>query len=194
MSHFIAPYETMSLEEFEELLPDMPRDQRWELIDGRVIRMMVGARWEHNIISQNIAYGLRQRLKARGAPCRVFLETFYMKSKAIESATLPDVMVVCGPMSVGATSADDPVIIVEVLSKGTASRDRNEKWRAYRGLASLQHYALVEQDGARIHVYDRSGDVWGNLRSVEGLDETLLLPALDLTLPLSEIYEDVFSA
>lgn len=127
MSHFIEPYDMMSLEDFEELLPDMPYDQRWELIDGRVIKMMVGARWEHNMISQNIAYGLRQQLKARKAPCRVFLETFYMKSKVIESATLPDVMVACGHLSVGATSVDDPVILVEschvAARRGTATRN-----------------------------------------------------------------------
>ena len=194
MSHFIERYDTMSLDDFEDLLPDMPHDQRWELIDGRVIKAMVGARWEHNIISQNIAYGLRQQLRARNAPCHVFLETFYMKNESIESATLPDVMVVCGALPVGATSVDSPVILVEVMSRGSASRDRNERWRAYRRLASLHHYVLVERDRPCIYVFDRTGEAWANLRSLEGLDAVLDLPALGLFLSLAKVYEDVLSA
>lgn len=45
----------MSLDDFEDLLADQPDDERWELISGRLVRMMVGARWEHNIIVGNLA-------------------------------------------------------------------------------------------------------------------------------------------
>ena len=49
----------MSLDDFEELLADAPEDERWELISGRVVRMMVGARWEHNrIIVSHVARDL----------------------------------------------------------------------------------------------------------------------------------------
>ena len=45
----------MSLDDFEDLLADQPEDERWELICGRVVRMMVGGRWVHNLIVGNIA-------------------------------------------------------------------------------------------------------------------------------------------
>ena len=194
MSHFVDQYDTTSLDDFEDLLPDMPHDQRWELIDGRVIKAMVGVRWDHNIISQNIAYSFREQLRATKAPCRVFLATFYMKNKSIESATLPDVMVSCGPLSTGATSIDNPVILVEVMSRGSAARDRTEKWRAYRRLSSLQHYLLVERDSACVDVFDRTGEAWASLRRLEGLEAVLGLPALGLSLPLTDIYRDVLTA
>jgi hypothetical protein len=38
-------YDYMDLDDFEELLADKPRDEKWELIGGRFVRMMVGARW-----------------------------------------------------------------------------------------------------------------------------------------------------
>ena len=53
-------FKPMSLDDFEELLADQPEDERWELIGGRVVRMMVGARWEHNRIINNLAAGLDQ--------------------------------------------------------------------------------------------------------------------------------------
>ena len=48
-------FETMSADDFEDLILDMPADERWELIGGRVVRGMVGARWEHHRIVQNIS-------------------------------------------------------------------------------------------------------------------------------------------
>lgn len=44
MNRMSSQYEYMSFDQFEELLPDKPADAKWELIGGRVIRMMVGAR------------------------------------------------------------------------------------------------------------------------------------------------------
>ena len=48
-------FETMSADDFEDLILDMPADEKWELIGGRVVRGMVGARWEHNSLVQNIS-------------------------------------------------------------------------------------------------------------------------------------------
>ena len=50
MNRPTSQYEYMSLDDFEELLADKPADEKWELLGGRVVRMMVGARWEHNRI------------------------------------------------------------------------------------------------------------------------------------------------
>ena len=187
-------YDTMDLDDFEDLLPDMPHDEKWELIEGRVVKMMVGARWEHHYIVHNLTVGLSNRLRERNAGCRVFAETFFMKSKALESATLPDIIVRCGPMLPGATSIDDPIVLVEVMSVGTAGRDRGEKWRVYRKLPSLQHYVLVDRDEPRVEVFDRQGEAWASLRTLEDLDAVLDLPALAVSMPLADIYADVLSA
>ena len=47
----------MALDDFEKLLADKPRNERWELIGGRVVRMMVGVRWEHARIVRDIEPG-----------------------------------------------------------------------------------------------------------------------------------------
>ena len=194
MTRLSDQYDYMDLDDFDDLLADQPRDERWELIGGRVVKMMVGARWEHHIVIQNLAFGLRQRLRDNGKNCQVFSETFYMKSRAVESATLPDVMVRCGPIPPGATSLDDPLVLVEVMSRGSAGRDRSEKWNIYRRLASLQHYVLIDRDQALIDVFDRVGDAWAIHRTLDGLGATLDLPALGVSVPLAEIYRDVLSA
>lgn len=183
----------MALDDFEELLADKPRNERWELIGGRVVRMMVGARWEHARITQNIARRLGNQFDAANSPCRAFIETFFMKSRVLDAAMLPDVIVVCGDLEPGATSVDNPSVLFEVLSPGTEARDRFEKWQVYQRLPSLQHYVLVARDRAYLEVYDRADGVWSGYRGLEGLDATLDLPAIRVTLPLREIYQRVFA-
>ena len=76
----------MSLDDFEDLLADAPDDERWGLISGRVVKMMVGARWEHKRIINNLSEGLNSRFRAAGSPCRTLTETFRMKDEASPSA------------------------------------------------------------------------------------------------------------
>lgn len=77
------------------------------------------------------------------------------------------------------------------MSNGSEARDRIEKWRVYRKVATLEHYVLVERDKAAVDVFDRAGEAWASRRTLEGLEAILELPALAVSLPLSEIYQDV---
>lgn len=192
MSRALADYEYMSFEDFEEALADKPRNEKWELIGRRVVRMMVGARWEHASIVQNIARRIGNSLDDRGRDCMVFTETFYMKQKALDAQLLPDVMVVCGDLEPGATSTSEPVVLVEVMSVGTEARDRLEKWHVYQRLPSLRHYVLVARDRPHVEVFDRIDGAWTGMQILDGLGETLQLAAIDTSLSLSDIYRRVF--
>ena len=194
MSHPSDQFDYMDLDDFEELLADKPRDEKWELIGGRVVRMMVGARWEHNFIIQNLSAGLQGRLREAGSPCRTLIESFRLKESALRSSLLPDVIVRCGSLAPGASSLNDPTVLIEVMSDGSVGRDRIEKWRVYQKLPTLQHYVLVERDKPLIEVFDRAGAAWFTQRVIEGLDAVLELPGIDVTVPLAEIYRDVLSA
>ena len=194
MSRLDDQFDYMDLDDFEELLADKPRDEKWELIGGRVVKMMTGAPWEHNYVVTNLASGLQSRLREAGSPCRTLTESFRLKEAAIKSSLLPDIIVHCSPLPPGASSLHNPTLLVEVMSDGSIGRDRVEKWRVYQKLPSLQHYDLGERDKAVIEVFDRAGEVWFKERMIEGLDAVLELSALDLAIPLAEIYRDVLSA
>ena len=150
-----SQYEYMSLDDFEELLADKPADEKWELIGGRVVRMMVGARWEHKRIIQNLTVALMNEFRLRGSDCRPFDETFSLKQRLLDLACFPDVMVRCGPLPPDATSLERP---------GRAHRSRVERLRPSRPMGkmgalseapSLQHYVLVERDHLAVDVIDR---------------------------------------
>ena len=182
----------MSLEDFEELLADAPDDERWELISGRVVRMMVGARWEHNQIITNLNVALVNRFRAKGSPCRTLVVSFRMQSKPAQSSLLPDLIVYYRRLSPGATAMSDPSVVFEVLSRGTQRRDREDKRAVYQTLPSLEHDVLVTRDRPYFEVTDRDGVEWSGHRIADGLAATLALPSLNVTLPPAEIYAYVF--
>ncbi len=186
--------EWMSLDDFEELLADKPAHEKWELINGRVIRGMVGARWEHHIIIDNMGYALTDHLRKIGKPCRVFRETFFLKDRSQDLAALSDLMVRCGKPAPGKTSFDDPLILVEVVSPGSEARDRLEKRVAYQQLPTLQAYVLVNRDRPHVEVLERRADGFFAVDPLTTLDAALVLPAIDFTMSLASIYHDVLPA
>lgn len=184
----------MAFDDFEESLADRPEGEKWELIGGRVVKMMVGARWEHHAIIRNIATDLSNEFESRNSPCQAFTETFWLKAQNLDLAIFPDVMVHCQPLPPDATFVNDPTVVFEVVSEGSAYRDRVEKRAAYQQLSSLQHHVLVDRDRPAIEVYDRGSDGrWAGTRQIDGLTGILDLPALGVQLPLARIYRRVFS-
>ncbi len=184
-------HERMSFDDFEELLPDKPEDEKWELIGGRVIRGMVGARWEHHFIIRNMDLAISNHFERTGQPCFTFRETFYLKDRKNDLSALPDLLVRCGPLPPLANSCDDPMILVEVISPGSEVRDRLEKRIAYQALPSLQTYVMVERDRMLVDVYQRIGAEFIGKDPLQNPDAKLVLPSIEFEMTLAAIYRHV---
>lgn len=102
----------------------------------------------------------------------------------------PDVSVVCRSNPPEDLYQDEPVLLVEVLSGTTRRLDFGEKKDAYLSLPCLDVYLLVETKKPSIVVYRRNGDVFES-ETWEGLDATIPLPSLRISLPLKDIYRGV---
>jgi Uma2 family endonuclease len=85
-------------------------------------------------------------------------------------------------------ATDDPIPIVEVLSPSNEAIDRREKLAAYRGLTSVQEYALVSQDRQQIEIYRRQGDIGWLYVSFEPGDE-VEFASVGLRAPIAAFYE-----
>jgi Uma2 family endonuclease len=181
----------MDLDDFEDLVLDKPEDEKWELINGRVVRSMVGARLDHARIIQNVNFALRSHIRAKGLPCETFTESAWLKERFHKLAAFPDVMVRCGPIEPDAPFVADPLILIEVVSPTSGSRDYGEKAPAYMRLASAQHICLIDRDRIRVDVFDRRDEAWQPREPIESLSGTLELAALEFSMPVQEIYRDV---
>ena len=179
--NFITIEEYFRLEETSEI--------RHEYVDGEVFAM-AGAREEHNFITGNIYSLLRSHL--RGTPCRTFASDMKVKVK-VQKADIfyyPDVLVTCDSNDNERYFKTSPKLIVEVLSNSTKTIDKREKRLNYQNIESLQEYVLVSQDEVKVEVYRKDNQDNWSIKTL-GKDDELRLDSIDLTLTMTEIYEDV---
>lgn len=78
-----------------------------------------------------------------------------------------------------------------MLSPITEATDRREKWIEYQKLSSLQEYVLVSQTEMKIEVYRRDPLGKWTIATITGGE--LKFNSIDLTIPMSIVYEDVVS-
>jgi len=140
----------------EFLAWDAGSTQRHQFVRGEVFAM-AGAEERHVTVALNLAIALRSHL--HGTACRTFITDMKLRVEAANAFFYPDVMVTCS-----ATDAQDPlvkrepVLVVEVLSPGTAAYDRGAKFADYRLLPSLREYLLVDVDTRRCDLYRKGAD------------------------------------
>lgn len=157
---------------------------------GRVIghiRAMAGGHDDHNAIAANLVRQLGNILVPKG--CRVYGSD--MKIHTGDGMnTFPDAAVVCGPREYYLGRQDvitNPLVIVEVLSPSTEDYDRGRKFDHYQTIPSLADYLMVAQGEPRVWLYTRRPDGW-HFEILTGLETSVTLPAVGVTLPLHEIY------
>lgn len=159
-----------------------------ELVGGEIYAM-AGASERHNRIALNIAFHLRTA--TRGKPCRAFMADMKLRLAASATYYYPDAMLVCDPADDHPIYKRSPCFIAEVLSPATATVDVREKWAAYRGLASLRYYLLVDSERLWARVFFRDAhDAWfeQELSADDRVD--VACDGTRLTLTLDDLYED----
>jgi Uma2 family endonuclease len=131
------------------------REGRWELHDGVPI-MMSPERSLHAETKAETYVALREAIRLRGLPCRVYPDGMAVRIDA-RATYEPDASVVCGPRApADAIEIDNPVIVVEVLSPSTAAVDHGRKLSGYFSLASVQHYLILDPD-RRVAIHHKRG-------------------------------------
>lgn len=161
--------------------------ERFELVGG-VVRMMAGGTEGHDRLGMNFGAALIARL--RGSLCSVHGSNLKVVSRAAGAVMYPDLLIRCGPRDDSRTSIEDPVVVVEVLSEGTARHDLIRKRIAYEAMPSLRRIVYVAVDEARVDMRVRGADGHWRDETVTGLDAGLALPEVGVELPMAEIYAD----
>lgn len=180
--------EKISLEDFRTLEANAPRDERWELIDGTIWRMMAGGTLAHNEIIHNIVGRLGPHLRSARPQCRLYTENARIESSSGDLSTLPDIAVRCGPRPRDAKAMRDPVLVVEVLSPGTRAKDEGQKTAGYLRLPSLQDYVLVEQAFPFVRHHRRLAEAWTEETRTKAVD-LVEIASLGFQISLGDIYE-----
>lgn len=163
-----------------------------EYHDGEIFAM-AGGTLEHGLISGNIFGEIKFALRQAKKNCRALNSDVKLYVQSYNKFLYPDVMVIYGEIEKAdneANAVSNPIVIVEVLSKTTEGYDRGDKFFTYRSLTCLKEYILVDQYQPQIEIYSRKSDLW-SINRITGLDQPLQIPVLDISINMSNIYEDV---
>ncbi|MFO7561537.1 MAG: Uma2 family endonuclease [Enhygromyxa sp.] len=161
-------------------------ETKHEYVNGQVYAM-AGGTTEHARLAMRVGAQLMQSLGSRS--CEVFSSDLRVRNLATGRSTYPDVSVICGRIERAPDdehAATNPMMIVEVLSEGTESQDRGDKWRHYQRIPSLQAYVLVSQAEPRVEVFRRIGDIWQY--QAAGSGEQLQLDDQGLSIDVDALY------
>jgi Uma2 family endonuclease len=172
--------------EFEKASP-----VRHEYVDGQIYAM-AGESKNHNRIAGRLYSIFDQHLA--NSNCEAFIENVKLQVRP----TLfyyPDVVVTCGPVDVDDEDdyvKDDPVLVVEVLSKSTARIDRTEKLREYQYLPNPREYVIVSQHRVQVEVYrhQTAGEEWSK-QVYSDLQSQVHFDSIEARVSLAEIYRRV---
>ncbi len=128
----------------------------------------------HTKGSPNRAYGTSLKLR----PHANHLDSFY-----------PDAFVTCDPQDRQTDMVfTSPSVIVEVMSCDTEAYDRGLKFAAYRQIAALKEYLLIDPETRVVELYRRGADTLFTLHDCTGRS-AVELSSIGCTLTAHDIFE-----
>lgn len=175
----------MSLEVF--LAWDATETTKHEFVDGKVYAM-AGASRTHGTIALNLAALVRPAIRKTG--CRAYLSDMKVIPPSQRSVRYPDLVLTWDPRDM----ADEqitrfPKLIVEVLSRNTASVDRGQKFEEYRRIPTLEEYLLIDSTQVSVEVLRRGNDLW--TFKEYGPGSSFRLETIPLEIRVNDLYEDI---
>ena len=181
------PKHKMTADEFLAWAERLPKEAgKFELWDGEVV-VRHGPGFEEERSEQWDTKGamyraLHDAIKRAGLPCFAAVDGPMVRLSPSRLAQ-PDVLVYCGPrVPRGVREVPNPMILVEVLSPGTAKRDRGVKLEGYFTLPSLSHYLIIDPDRALLTHHQRGAGSAIEAGIVTGPRLQLEPPGLDIDL------------
>ena len=175
-----TPEQYLALEEKAEY--------RSEYVDGYIFKMAGGTE-SHIQISYNATKLFADKLRGK---CRAYQSEMKVWVDNAGTFFYPDVTVVCGERKFhkGNTGiVENPILLVEVLSKSTEDYDKNDKFFTYQNIESFQEYVLISQHKPIVQRYvkQKNGD-WV-IKATIGLKSKVYFESVDVELSLEDIYD-----
>ena len=187
--------ERFTQEEFWDWLDTLPASSvgKYELIGGRIV-VTPPAGWPHGTIEAALCHLIRDHVRARGLG-RVFgpstgydftlsakrrdtlqLDCSFVSRERWQAGPVPPVAGARGFLPIV------PNLVVEVLSRSTAKRDRGEKCRVY-ARAGVDEYWIVDPLRREVTVHHRAGRWFDDgVVVASGAIPSRVLPELGLVL------------
>jgi Uma2 family endonuclease len=123
---------------------------KWELIDGIPYAMSPAHTPKHQIVSNNIAWQLKEILKDC-KECKALLPVDWKISE--DTVVQPDNLVICYPLDDKPYIAKSPTLIFEIVSKSSQEKDEKIKFDIYEK-EGVKYYIIVYPDEKIAKVFE----------------------------------------
>jgi len=176
----VTPEEYLEIERKAEFKSEYYKGEMSAMSGGnchheRISMQLTGLVWQHLRKGRCAMYTANMRVRTPGG--------LY---------TYPDLSITCDEAQFYDKEVDtllNPTILVEILSPSTEAYDRGRKAELYRAIPSLRELLIIAQDRLHVELFRRvEGGPW-LLSEADGLDGSVELTSVGLTLRLSELYE-----
>lgn len=175
-----TPEEYLALEEKAEY--------RSEYVDGYIFKLAGGTE-AHNDITLNTAAEFKAKLRGR---CKTYANDMKVWVEEAGTYFYPDVTVVGGERKFHKGKTDiveNPILLVEVLSRSTEDYDKNDKFLTYQNIASFQEYVLISQHKPIVQRYVKQKDGNWVIKATIGLKSKVYFESVNVEVSLEDIYD-----
>ena len=165
--------------------------EKHEYYKGEVFAM-AGAGIAHNRIVRNTSTEIDSFLRDKG--CEIFPSDLRVYIEANSLFTYPDLTIFCESIKMfknRADTANNPTVIIEVLSKSTQDYDRGSKFKLYRGLSSLKEYILIASTEVLVEKYTKQADNKWQFTAYNIVEESFAIEAIGLSIEVNSLYRGV---
>jgi len=172
----------------EYLAWESEQEIRYEYSHGDVVAM-TGGTIPHNDIAINLLTTLLPQVRASG--CRINMADVKLCISESSLYYYPDLLVSCHPQDLNARKfIQFPKLIVEVLSPGTADKDRTDKFTDYQSIPTLQEYLLISSERISVECYRRGeGRMWLYYPYTTG--DRVDLESLGISIAIEQLYTGI---
>ncbi len=164
-----------------------------EYVNGEIIPM-AGASTNHNLIKENAGFQINLCIRSNGKGCRSMSSDQRVNVPTNSLYAYPDIVVVCGPNQYYEAFNDiltNPMLLVEVLSPGTAAFDRGEKFALYRHSPTFSEYLLIDSEKIRAEVFRKHAEgYWFLASEANDLNQSVDVASIGLSLSMHTVYAE----
>jgi len=122
----------------------------WELIEGMPYSMAPMPVPQHQIANGNLYTTFKNGLSEGCTNCKVYLPIDWKIAE--HTIVQPDLLVVCNKIEKKFLDFP-PVLVVEILSPATASKERGEKMELYQS-QQVKFYLIVDPEFKRVEIHE----------------------------------------
>jgi Uma2 family endonuclease len=164
-----------------------------EFYDGKIVKM-AGASANQNQIAAQITSGFIVGIRKGNKAFKVYNSDQKIWIPQTNSVLYPDALVISGQPEFYKNRKDtitNPLVIVEVLSPRSITKDLFEKFGLYQNIPSFMEYIIIAQSNVAVEKWLKIAENTWQKTEYKDIADLLQVASVGIDIPLADIYYDI---